>query len=160
MSGFDELTYAGYRHYTLKKPFGERVVFIGDAYHSTSPQLGQGANMALLDAKALDFAIRQCADKVHEVGELYYSLRARQIILFQFLSRFLTPFYQSDSRVLGFIRDHVVSQLVKIPPAPRLMAAMVSGLMVEPFSRGLLGANPILQLDEPDWHKWNDQRLQ
>ncbi len=160
ISGFDELTYAGYRHYTLKKPFGDRVVFIGDAYHSTSPQLGQGANMALLDAKALDFAIRQCGDSVHDIGEMYYSLRRRQISVFQFLSRFLTPFYQSDSRVLGFVRDHLVSQLVKIPPAPWLMAAMVSGLMVEPFGRGIFSGSHSLKLDEPDWHNWIDQRLQ
>ena len=30
-----------------------RLVFIGDSAHSTSPQLGQGANMALLDVAAL-----------------------------------------------------------------------------------------------------------
>ena len=31
----------------------ERLVAIGDAFHAASPQLGQGANMAMLDARAL-----------------------------------------------------------------------------------------------------------
>ena len=30
-----------------------RIIAIGDAWHSASPQLGQGANMALLDAWSL-----------------------------------------------------------------------------------------------------------
>jgi len=34
-------------------------VHIGDSAHATSPQLGQGANMALLDALALAVALRE-----------------------------------------------------------------------------------------------------
>ena len=48
-----QLALASYGHHTLPLPFGERIVFIGDSAHSTSPQLGQGANMALLDVAAL-----------------------------------------------------------------------------------------------------------
>jgi len=38
------------------------VVAIGDAAHATSPQLGQGANMALLDAWALALALSTASD--------------------------------------------------------------------------------------------------
>lgn len=155
ISGFGDLTFASYQHYTLKKPYHGNVVFIGDAYHSTSPQLGQGANMALLDAKALDIAIQECRGSFDSVGENFYALRARQIKIFQFLSRVLTPFYQSDSRLLGLIRDHFVAPLVQIPPAPRMMAAMVSGLFVKPFKKSLFFDNYGMELSEPDWHKYS-----
>lgn len=154
ISAFSDLTFANYRHFTLKRPYDRRVIFIGDSYHSTSPQLGQGANMALLDAMALDIAVKSCGRDFDGLGEAYYRLRGRQIRIFQFLSSALTPFYQSDSRVLGFIRDHLVSELVKIPPAPRLMAEMVSGMFAGPFSVGLLPKASSIKLKEPDWFEF------
>ena len=49
---------ANYRDVVLSK-FGEgRIGVIGDAAHAMSPQLGQGANMALLDAWALGQAVQ------------------------------------------------------------------------------------------------------
>src|SRR5690606_31182113 len=50
IDSFDQLSLARYGHHTLPVPAGRRLAIIGDAAHSTSPQLGQGANMALLDA--------------------------------------------------------------------------------------------------------------
>ena len=49
----DQMILAGYGHHTLPLPYGERIAFIGDSAHATSPQLGQGANMALMDVMAL-----------------------------------------------------------------------------------------------------------
>ncbi|MFT5159161.1 MAG: 2-polyprenyl-6-methoxyphenol hydroxylase-like FAD-dependent oxidoreductase [Paracoccaceae bacterium] len=43
----DDFTMATYSHGTLRIPIGNRLVHIGDAAHTASPQLGQGANMAL-----------------------------------------------------------------------------------------------------------------
>ena len=58
----DQFTLARYTHHTVARPAGERVVAIGDAAHATSPQLGQGANMALLDAWALALALSTASD--------------------------------------------------------------------------------------------------
>jgi hypothetical protein len=44
---------------------GERLIFIGDTTHATSPQLGQGANLALRDAMYLADAF---ADRVLEIS--------------------------------------------------------------------------------------------
>ena len=68
--------------------------------------------------------------------------------VFQALSFAFTPFYQSDSTMLPFIRDRLVATVAKIPPAPQFLAAMVSGTLVDPF--GPIG------LKEVDW---NEQQL-
>ncbi len=54
---------ARYTHGALRLPFDDGIAHIGDAAHRASPQLGQGANMALLDARALQLALR------HATGE-------------------------------------------------------------------------------------------
>ncbi len=157
ISGFEDLTFAQYQHFTLKKPYHENVIFIGDAYHSTSPQLGQGANMAMLDAKAMDVALAQCGGDFLQVGPIYHALRKRQIRIFQFLSQVLTPFYQSDSLILGKIRDYGIAYVAKVPPAPRLMAELVSGLFVRPFGHSLIRRKKEVLLVEPDWGKYSSR---
>jgi 2-polyprenyl-6-methoxyphenol hydroxylase-like FAD-dependent oxidoreductase len=133
ITGWEQLTLARYQHRTLQRPAVGRVVFIGDAAHCTSPQLGQGANMALLDVAALALALSDTRS-IDEAVEAYCRARRYHVRLFQLLSRMFTPFYQGDSQALAFIRDQVVSTLAKIPPAPRLLASIVSGTLLDPFS--------------------------
>ena len=129
---FDQLTLARYGHHTLMAPAGRRLAVIGDASHSTSPQLGQGANMALLDARALAHAVETTGD-VETALRAYVRMRRLHVRFFQALSFAFTPFYQSDSRTLPFIRDRLVATIAKIPPAPKFLAAMVSGTLIDPF---------------------------
>src|SRR5688572_31429965 len=65
--------------------FPYTTLFRSDSAHSTSPQLGQGANMALLDARALAVALRG-ATSVAESLEHYVRLRRWHVRLYQFLS--------------------------------------------------------------------------
>jgi len=133
ITGWEQLTLARYQHRTLARPARGRVVFIGDAAHCTSPQLGQGANMALLDAAALAHGLATTAD-INRAIDHYCESRRNHVRLFQLFSRMFTPFYQGDSRALSFIRDQVVSTVARIPPAPRFLASLVSGTMLNPFS--------------------------
>jgi salicylate hydroxylase len=122
----DQMTMASYDHHTLTLPYGDRLVFIGDSAHSTSPQLGQGANMALLDVMALTHALQAHQDLPHAFAA-YAKTRRFHVKLYQALSQIFTPFYQSDSVVLPLARDHLVAMLSRLPPAQKLLAAVVCG---------------------------------
>ncbi|MGA2951683.1 MAG: NAD(P)/FAD-dependent oxidoreductase [Caulobacteraceae bacterium] len=128
----EQLTFARYTHRMLKRPAENGIAHIGDAWRSSSPQLGQGANMALLDAYALAKALRE-APSLPDALQGFVRLRQRHARLYQALSAVLTPVYQSDSQVLPFLRDRLVGPLSKVWPAPAIQAAMVSGLVGDPL---------------------------
>ena len=130
----DQLTLARYGHHTLVRPVADRLAVIGDAAHSTSPQLGQGVNMGLLDAFALTRALASHAD-LHDALSTYAAARRWHVRLYQALSMGFTPFYQADGRVLPWIRDHVLGKVARLPLSPRLLAATVSGLLLDPRPR-------------------------
>ena len=130
---FEGLTLAKYQHQTARLPIGARLVAIGDAAHATSPQLGQGANMALLDARALTLALRM-AD-LGAALETYAWLRRWHVRAYQALSLTLTPFYQSESRWLPVLRDMLVPIATTVPPLPQFLAALVAGRVLDPLMR-------------------------
>nr|WP_221239460.1 NAD(P)/FAD-dependent oxidoreductase [Sphingomonas xinjiangensis] len=134
----DQLSFARYAHRTLRRPVEPALIHLGDAWHSTSPQLGQGANMALLDAWALAKALR-AANTVEAGLARTVALRRGHIRLYQAMSALLTPVYQSDGRVVPFVRDRVMGPMSRLWPVPRLQAATVSGLIGRPLERLGLG---------------------
>jgi 2-polyprenyl-6-methoxyphenol hydroxylase-like FAD-dependent oxidoreductase len=129
-----QLTYARYAHRTLSRVAEERLIHIGDAWHSASPQLGQGANMALLDAWALAMGLSRHQAIEPALAEVV-ALRRRHVQLYQWLTWLFTPVYQSDSRVLPFVRDRMVGPLSKLWPATAIQASMVSGLIGGPLGK-------------------------
>ena len=132
IDGHDDLTFARYTHRMLRTPAEPALVHIGDAWRSSSPQLGQGANMALLDAYALALSLGEAPD-VSEALDGFVRRRRRHAALYHRLSAMFTPVYQSDSRVLPLIRDLVVGPVSKLWPATAIQAAMVSGLIGAPL---------------------------
>jgi 2-polyprenyl-6-methoxyphenol hydroxylase-like FAD-dependent oxidoreductase len=131
-----ELTFARYAHRTHSPSVGERLVHIGDAWHSASPQLGQGANMALLDAWALARALGASGPLEARLAAAA-AMRRSHVQLFQWLTALFTPAYQSDSIWPALIRDMILAPLSRVPPGPRVQAAMVCGLTGGPL--GSLG---------------------
>jgi 2-polyprenyl-6-methoxyphenol hydroxylase-like FAD-dependent oxidoreductase len=126
-----QLTPARYSHGTLRQSPSARLVHIGDAAHRASPQLGQGANMALLDAYALALALRLPLD---EALPRYHRSRRWHLGLYQTLSAAFTPQYQSHSRVLPALRDHILSPLSRLWPLPGILSALVSGDLIPPIA--------------------------
>ncbi len=122
----EQMVLAAYDHHTLPLPFGNRLVFIGDSAHATSPQLGQGANMALLDVAALAAALTENPD-IQTALMAYAKKRRFHVKLYQGLSRVFTPFYQSDSVVLPLARDYLVAGVSRLPLAQKVLATIVAG---------------------------------
>lgn len=129
----DDLVFASYAHRTLREPLSRHCVHVGDSWHCTSPQLGQGANMALLDAFALARALQAQSNLDAALGE-YARVRLWHIRLYQAVSFLFTPAYQSDSATIAWLRDFLLSPLSRVPPAPALLAALVAGEIGAPLS--------------------------
>lgn len=142
----DQLTFAQYSHRTVARPAWRALIHIGDSWHSTSPQLGQGANMALLDAYALARALREAAD-IGAALERAVAMRQRHIRMFQLFSRLFTPAYQSDGRIVPFLRDWIIRPFAGLWPATEIQAALVTGLFGSPLGR--LGLAPVPSSTDP-----------
>jgi 2-polyprenyl-6-methoxyphenol hydroxylase-like FAD-dependent oxidoreductase len=99
------------------------IVFIGDALHSMSPQLGQGANLALQEASCL---ARSVSDG-DPIWTAQAALRDRARY-YSRLSRLLSPWFQSDTPGVGAIRDSVAPLLGSIPAVRREMLRTFAGL--------------------------------
>ncbi|HWQ87616.1 NAD(P)/FAD-dependent oxidoreductase [Brevundimonas sp.] len=130
----EQMTLASYGHQTLARPVGDRLAVLGDAAHSTSPQLGQGVNMGLLDAQALGDALMAHRD-LSTALNAYARARRWHVRLYQALSLGFTPFYQADGRLLPWVRDHMLGKVARLPLAPRLLAATVAGVLLDPRAR-------------------------
>lgn len=128
----DDMTPARYSHGTLRRPYAEALVFIGDAAHRASPQLGQGANMALLDALALHLALER--EQGTAALALYAWTRRWHVRLYQGMSAAFTPQYQSDSRVLPVLRDWVLAPVARLGPVRGVLARLVSGDLIPPVA--------------------------
>ncbi|WP_086734193.1 FAD-dependent oxidoreductase [Erythrobacter colymbi] len=129
----EQLTFARYAHRSHPAPVGERMIAIGDAWHSASPQLGQGANMALLDAWSLARGLaegRTLAEKLR----LAAGWRSDHVWLYQWVTKLFTPLYQSESRYLPAIRDRLLAPLSRHWPARGIQAQLMSGLFGFPLA--------------------------
>ncbi len=126
-------TRATYTHGTLKRPYDDGLVHIGDAAHRASPQLGQGANMALLDARALQLALRHARGE--EALRRYAMARRWHVWLYQMMSASFTPQYQSNSRALPVIRDRILAPMSRAWPVTSILTRLVCGDLVPPMAQ-------------------------
>jgi salicylate hydroxylase len=128
----DQLYLAKFIYHTLKKPYGNKIVFVGDAAHVTNPQLGQGVNMSLVDAVVLGWSLAHQRD-LDSALTLYGQLRRNHVRFYQTLARILTPFYQSDNSIAIRCRDWLYPSLCKISKARTATARIVGGTIGDPF---------------------------
>ncbi len=100
----EQLTWARYHDIVMPRYHAGNTVVIGDAAHATSPQLGQGTNLALLDALALAHSMATHSD-VPSALAAYTRARKSHLHFYSQASRLLTPLFQSDLTLLPWLRD-------------------------------------------------------
>ncbi len=127
-----QMTFAHYSHGTVRRTTGDRLAVIGDAAHRASPQLGQGANMAMLDAFALGEALKR--GPVPEALNHFARARRWHVRIYQAMSYAFTPQYQSHSRALPVLRDRLLFPVSMVPPIPSVLTRLVSGDFVPPLA--------------------------
>lgn len=132
ITSHDQLTPASYSHGTLRRPFAPALAHIGDAAHRASPQLGQGANMALLDAQALAIALRSLP--VEDALPVYAAMRRWHVRLYQGLSATVTPMYQSRLDGLALLRDHILAPVSRLPGIRHGLTRLVAGRLIPPLA--------------------------
>lgn len=125
----DDIYDAVYRDVRSFPWIAGRAVLIGDAAHGTSPQLGQGANLAVIDALTLAHLLgdAQRSVDIDETLKAYRAARRAHVGYYQFMSRALTPVFQSDSRILGALRDALMGVMSAAPGTGHLMNATLTG---------------------------------
>ena len=122
----NQLYLAKFTHCTLAEPYGKRIVFIGDAAHCSSPQLGQGINMSLIDANILTQSFNTYND-IDEAIQSYAKTRKYHVKFYQTLAKWIAPFYQSDFQYAIEIRNQLFGFFTKMYVFRYLSSYLLSG---------------------------------
>ncbi|WP_045736691.1 NAD(P)/FAD-dependent oxidoreductase [Xanthomonas sp. MUS 060] len=134
-----QLARASYRDTVQRHWYRGRLVLVGDAAHAMSPQLGQGVNMALMDAWTLSVCLREAPDLDVALAQ-YQAQRQAHVAVYQFWSRWLTPLFQSERDLAARVRDIGLLPAGRLPGGRGHMLRVLTGtqrgwfgkLMLEP----------------------------
>lgn len=129
-----QVVFATYHDTVCERVHHHRVVLLGDTAHAMSPQLGQGANLALVDAASLADALAQRPHDVPGALALHDESRREHVAFYARASRWLTPWFQSPWSVLALPRDMLMRPLSRVPWVKRQMAESLAGVKTGLFS--------------------------
>ena len=127
LNSHDDLAFAQYADVVMSQWNDAGMLCVGDAAHGMSPQLGLGANLALVDAVVLSDCVDDNATLVDAFAD-YSRRRRNHLRYYHWASRWLTPLFQSNSVTAGRIRDATFPHLNKIPFAYREALRTISGV--------------------------------
>ncbi len=137
ITSIDQVLYASYHDVVMHRWSTRNVVYLGDAAHATSPQLGQGCNLALWDAMVLADCLAAEERDLPIALDRYTRTRADHLAFYQFATRMLTPFFQGDEPMLASLRDMTMPIMAKVGLTNRLMTLAMLGV-VDGFSGRML----------------------
>lgn len=126
IKGPDDFTVASYFDARCHIPFGERILLLGDAAHPMSPQLGQGASLALMDAYILADSLER-ERQVDTAMLTYAERRRRHVAFYRLASKYMTPAFQSDKEHLAGPRDALLPIICKVPVIAKQMELTMCG---------------------------------
>jgi 2-polyprenyl-6-methoxyphenol hydroxylase-like FAD-dependent oxidoreductase len=124
---FDDLVFATYRAVWMPRTVCRCIAFLGDAAHASSPLLGHGINLAMLDARDLSAAINAEASVAAALNR-YNSRQRYRNGYYSILSAALTPSFQGRSTLIGIARDVVLPRLQRVGPVRQIMLRTLAGV--------------------------------
>jgi 2-polyprenyl-6-methoxyphenol hydroxylase-like FAD-dependent oxidoreductase len=127
VTGFDDTVFTTYQHVWMPRWYDHHVLFLGDAAHGMSPHLGQGVNLALLDAYHFAEVLATSPDH-RSAFRRWAQERKRHVRFYAYVTYWLTPFFQSRGLVLGLGRDLSLPWMPYVPVLKRQMALTMAGL--------------------------------
>lgn len=127
ISDIAQVITASYHDVVMRTTVDGRVVFLGDAAHAMSPQLGQGANLALMDASELAEQLARTPE-IDVALERYDNARRANVRYYQWASRWLTPVFQSGLTPIGVVRDALMGPMSRAPIFKSMMLDSLVGI--------------------------------
>ncbi|MGJ8677440.1 MAG: FAD-dependent oxidoreductase [Akkermansiaceae bacterium] len=125
ITDWDQILTARYGDVRMKQWHGHHLVFLGDAGHAMSPQLGQGVNLALADSSCLAATLREFP--LEKALPMFTKRRRLNLKYYQLATRSLTPIFQSDYNFISPLRHLGFRISQRIPPVRKLMTASMAG---------------------------------
>ncbi|MDA0163985.1 FAD-dependent monooxygenase [Solirubrobacter ginsenosidimutans] len=125
LTSMEQLMPASYRQVSLPAWHDGTLVLVGDAAHALSPQLGQGANLALMDAAALVDA---------ESLDAFEAARRAQARFYGFGARALNVVFQNDLDLAAWPRDRLMGPVSRMPWVRRRALEVLAGIAAGPFA--------------------------
>jgi 2-polyprenyl-6-methoxyphenol hydroxylase-like FAD-dependent oxidoreductase len=126
LNTFDAVQFVSYMHVRMPRPFDQNCLFLGDAAHAMSPHLGQGINLALIDAYVFAAALEACGG-FGAACERFTRERAAHLRAYRIITYLLSPFFQSRGVIKGWGRDIALPLMPRIGPLRRQMIVTMAG---------------------------------
>jgi 2-polyprenyl-6-methoxyphenol hydroxylase-like FAD-dependent oxidoreductase len=124
---FGQVAFTTYQHVWMDRCHDAGAVFLGDAAHAMSPHLGQGINLALMDAYRLAEAVAETAAP-RDAFRAYVRKRRDHLRYYSVVTFLLTPFFQSNGFIKGWGRDLALPLMTRVPWLRRQMIMTMAGI--------------------------------